>query len=179
MTECLMIAKYRLGLLSVFLLAESGCHGGGAGSGLPSVTSPAALSRGSGTAAFTVAIPPGSGPAAQSVIVSLTKVNALNPPAGVAPVVMNLTRLTPGCESSPDGTLSCTATITAPAGSDSFSVVTRSGLRGQGSQVSSTSATATITTGGRTTCTQTPSGPPANTTSIGSKASPAPAKPQI
>lgn len=137
----------RLGaaLGTIFLLAR--CHG--VGSSVPSAPAGLVSSGAStlGSATFTVS--PATG--VQSIVITLTQVNGAAPPVKTAALTMNLTSSTAGCNAG-GGTVSCTATVSAPVGNDMFSITTYSNPNGTGSVVSSTQANAVIVAGGKTNC---------------------------
>jgi hypothetical protein len=88
----------------------------------------------------------------ESLVVRLVNVNGGFAP-GVAPVTLNLTRRSAGCGAAPGATIRCTTSITVPAGSDTFSVVTYALPNGAGTALSTTQTTTTISPAGKTWCT--------------------------
>jgi len=127
-------------------LALFGCHGG-ASSVLPSSNSSNTSQRqvmqtaGSGTTSFTVSVPASGAPMPRSLVVALVTPKQSS---AMAPLVMNLSATTAGCSSTVSGNLTCVATATAPAGNDTFSITTYSGLEGTGSKLSSAEATVAV-----------------------------------
>ena len=141
-------------LLFALALLVAGCHASGGAVGvLPSSSTNGNSSEALGTASFSIVVPSrrAASPAIQSVAVSLVRLNDAATTA-VLPVKMNLTAATRGCVAQADGSRKCVASIAAPAGRDTFTVVTYSGPDGTGVPVSSTSATAAISPGGKTYC---------------------------
>lgn len=107
-----------------------------------------------GSATFTIAVPPPAAGAArsmQSVTVKLLQVND-NAPAAPVAMSMNLAATTSGCTQASDGTLTCLARITVPAGTDAFSVITYAQPNEKGTQVSADQVRTTISSGRSTTC---------------------------
>lgn len=140
-------------LLLVGIIGE-GCHGGGGSTGLlPQVSS----QNGTGTASFAIAVP-AHDTSTQSLVVSLLKVNGVASSAAVAPVRINISANASGCTGASNGSLTCTATLAAPAGKDTFSVVTYAQPNGTGAQVSASQPTTVITPGSKNVCTPTSSG---------------------
>jgi len=164
----MVTSKRLIGLLILVVGTGDACHGpGGSGSTLlpqsSSVNTGAALlSQGltgkTGAASFSVTVPRGSTPGMQSLVVSLASINGAAPVGRIAPVTLNLTARTPGCALQSDGSLRCTTSITVPAGTDTFTMVTYQQANGMGAQVSTTQTTTSITPGGKTSCTQTSTG---------------------
>jgi hypothetical protein len=111
-----------------------------------------------GTASFSVRIPAGTAPQMQSLTIALAQRNGSTPTAAVKPVTLQLARNAAGCAQQSDGSTRCTASIAAPAGTDTFTIVTYALPNGTGAIVSTTQATAVITAGGKTLCSQTSSG---------------------
>ena len=132
---------------TVFLLAS--CHG--VGSSVPSGPAGLVSSGASALGNATFSVSPATG--VQSIVITLTQVNGAASTVKTAALTMNLTSSTAGCNSA-GGTLSCTATVSAPAGNDMFSIATYSGRNGTGSVVSTTQANAMIVADGKTTCVQ-------------------------
>lgn len=139
-----LLVRLGVALGAVFLLAR--CHG--VSSSFPSRTAPSTAST-MGYATFSV------NPAAgvQSLVINLTQVNGAAPSTKTATFTMNLTATTATCTSA-GGALSCTATMPAPIGNDTFSITTYSGQNGTGSVVSTTQASAAIAATGTTNCVQ-------------------------
>jgi len=108
----------------------------------------------SGTAAFSVSVPPPNGapPAMQSLMVSLVTVDGKTPAATVPPFKMNLSKATPGCSLLVDGSLVCTAKLAVPAGNDAFTVTAFKLPNQAGTRVYSNQVTTRISAGRATTC---------------------------
>jgi hypothetical protein len=133
--------------IATLALAFAGCHGGGS-STLPMMGSNGSLSpqaAGTGTASFTVSVPaPGTAAAIpQSVVVSLVSGNGK-----MTPLTMNLTASTPGCKTLVGGGLACVATVTAPAGVDTFNIATYGARNGAGATIASAQAKSTVNAAG-------------------------------
>ena len=126
-------------LVAIFVLALAACGGGGGGrSPLP----------GGGTtqnrpsqAMFTIAIPVQRStnyvsPNTQSLTIAVN---------GAAPsVTQNVTASSTGCTTS-GGTITCSVSVTAPVGNDTFEVVLYSGTNASGSKLAGGSVTANVT----------------------------------
>jgi hypothetical protein len=149
-----MVPHVRLLAGTAFLsLTLVGCHGSSSSSVLP-----ASIQR-SGTASFSVFVPaPNSGaPTPQSLSVLLLQANGASPSTKAVAYNMNLTASTHGCTALAGGALSCTATVSAPVGSDTFALTTYSGLNGMGTQIAKTQAKASVSAATATTkCTPMP-----------------------
>jgi hypothetical protein len=135
--------------------AVAGC-GGGTQAGLPAPAPPvpansaAAASR----AVFQITIPAGAGasanarkpafvsPNTQSIAIAIANGTATPGPATTA----NLTPGSPNC-SSTAGALTCTVTVAAPVGNDSFNVTLYAGQNATGSVLSSATVAGTVTGG--------------------------------
>jgi len=143
-------------LAGCVLIALAACGGGGGGStptpstlggGTAPTASPAPA--GSGTLSFSIAIPSSTGPAASSrtpkyvspstASVSVTLAGQTTPLA-----TANLGATAPGCTVVPNG-VSCTVTVNAPAGSNTFVITTYNGTNGTGQQLSTARVAATVT----------------------------------
>lgn len=142
---------------ALLTVAVSGCHGGsGSPSGLiPGRLSSQAQPSGTGIATFSIAVPPGT-TSMQSAKITLTQVNGLVPSSRPATVAVNLAGNAPGCATS-GKFLTCYARVNAPAGKDTFTIVTYALPNGTGPEVSTSQANATIVGGRGTSCI--PSGP--------------------
>ena len=151
-----------------FCILFAGCRGTGGGGMVPSLGQSSKLS---GSASFSIAVPPaapGATRSMQSVVVTLLAVNGASPTTAIAPVKMNLSANTPGCSLTPSSTLTCTASIAVPPGRDTFTVTTYAQPNSAGTQVSSDQVTTSISAGRSTTCVK------KNSVSItGSKTAPA------
>jgi len=143
-------------LAGFVLIALTACGGGGGGStpapstlggGTAPTSSPAPA--GSGTLSFSIAIPASTGPAASNrapkyvspstASVSVTLAGQTTPLA-----TANLGATAPGCAVVPNG-VSCTVTVIAPAGSNTFVITTYNGTNGTGQQLSTARIAATVT----------------------------------
>src|SRR5581483_1345752 len=126
-------------------LLLAACRGSGASGMVPPVSS--------GTASFTVSVPPAAGapPAMQSLIVALQSVDGKST-ATVPPFKMNLSKATPGCALLVDGSLVCTAKLTVPAGNDAFTVTAFKLPNQAGARAYSNTVTTRISGGRATTC---------------------------
>jgi len=136
----------KVALIAVWCLALSGCRGSGASGMVPPVSS--------GTASFSVSVPPANGapPAMQSLVVALQSVDGKPPAAMVPPFKMNLSKATPGCSLLVDGSLVCTAKLAVPAGNDAFTVTAFKLPNQTGARVYSNNVTTRISAGRSTTC---------------------------
>lgn len=140
-------------------LVLGACGGGGGGSSTPP-TGPAAAptagaQAGSGTLSFAITIPSGSNAAANSrapKYVSPSTASVTVTLAGqTTPLgTVNTAAGAPGCTASANGT-TCTVTVTAPAGNQTFNVATYSGPNGTGNQLSVARVPASISTNSTTT----------------------------
>jgi len=151
------IMPYRLRptvLALFFVLLLTGCHGGSS-TGLPGVSAQsaarAAVAR---TASFTVVVdPPTAGVTTpQSLVVSLLQVNGAPPVSKQAPYTMNLTAATHSCVAIAGGSLSCTATVPAPAGTVQFAITTYAGPNGTRAPIATSQVNAAVTTAGVKPC---------------------------
>jgi len=136
----------------VFCLAVAGCHGGG--SSAAPVANPGAASLGS--ASFTVVVPPpgSSGATPQSVSITLLQVNSIAPSGKTSPTTANLSSSSSGCAPLPGGALSCTVSVSAPIGNDTFTIVTYAAQNATGAPIATTQAQASIDGRRTTTCVQ-------------------------
>lgn len=140
------------GRFCVFLgLALSACHGSSSSGVLPTSGSHAGAL---GTATFSVFVPPpASGVTTpQSLEITLSQVNGAGLTTRQNPTTINLGATTHGCTAMAGGALSCVATVAAPAGTDTFTLATYTGMNGVGSQVYRTQAKAVIKPGATTKC---------------------------
>jgi hypothetical protein len=140
-------------LTVVALLGLSACGGGG---GTPSAVPAGPAASKHALATFTIKIPNAVSaqgaarrpnyisPNTQSASIQLVSVNGTA--SKQAATVVALTPGSPNCSSS-TGTLVCTASVPAPAGSDVFSLTLFSAANAGGSQLSSGTVTATIVAG--------------------------------
>lgn len=139
----------------VFLVL-SGCHGGGSSSSSGFVpSSDQTRTASSTTASFSVfvAAPTAGVKTPQSLVVSLLQVNGAPPSSKAAAFTMNLTLTTHACAPLVGGAVSCTATVPAPVGNDTFVLTTYSGLNGTGTQIATSQAKSMIApTSGKTKC---------------------------
>jgi hypothetical protein len=139
-------------------LSLAGCHGSS-----PSGVVPTSAQK-NGSASFSVFVPaPAAGVATpQSLVVSLTQASGATPGSKTVPYVMNLSATSHGCAALAGGAMTCTATVSAPAGTDTFSLTTYSGVNGTGKQIATSQAKAIVIAGGKTACipTSTPSAAP-------------------
>lgn len=131
---------------SVLPFLITGCHGGGISPAVVDSTN----GTGSKTASFTVFVPaPSAGVTTpQSIVVTLVQVNGAPPVSKTAAYTMNLTSSTKSCSALSGGALSCTATVPAPAGNDTFALTTFSGLNGTRSQIATSQAKASVSGSG-------------------------------
>lgn len=145
-------------LLSAALGSCGGAHSSPAAL-LPSASAGAAA--GLGTASFTVVVPPAgsAGATPQSIAIALVGVNGAPAPAA-APFTMNLSSATPACIAVAGGAMSCTATVSAPLGNDTFALTTYAGSNESGPQLATSQAQATITGVGKTACVRVSNGTP-------------------
>jgi hypothetical protein len=131
--------------LALIFFALAACGGGSSPSGSPALPPAPRL----GQAQFSLVIPAQTSiagrkrpkyisPATQSVSISVT---------GESPVIANVTPGSPGCTTSSSGT-SCTITVPAPFGQDTFTVTLFSGQNGTGSILASGTVSANIVLGG-------------------------------
>jgi len=134
------------------LVALSACGGGGSGgSALPRV---AQAPIGTGTAQsirLSITIPPASSSAAAHIrrplyVSTATRSAAITVNGGTR-LVVNLAAGSPNCVPATGGGRTCTATISAPAGSDTFSEILYASTDGSGAALSQNTTTATITAG--------------------------------
>jgi len=139
-------------LLSLLL---AGCHGAGSSGG---VVPSNVQQQGVKTASFTVYVPAAAPGLATpvSLAVTLLQVNGVPYATKAAPFTMNLTPSTKGCTPAGGGALSCTATVPAPGGNDTFSLTTFTGLNGTGKQIATSQARAMVTASPGTKCTPAP-----------------------
>lgn len=148
--------RTHVGLLAasaVAFLLLSGCRGGSSSGVVPSNTQ----LQSPRTASFTVFVPASAPGAAipQSLVVRVLQVNGAPYASNAAPFTMNLTPSTHGCVQAPGG-LSCTATVPAPGGNDTFSLTTFTGLNGTGKPIATSQARAMVTASPGTKCTPAP-----------------------
>jgi streptogramin lyase len=148
--------KYSKTFLSAAILAAStavtGCAGGGS-SAIPGSQPIKTAGHQRGTAQFVISIP-GTGTksnvrrpkyiSANTQSVSIVETD--NGGAPLAPVVANLTTGSPNCTSGTGG-LSCSVSVPANAGSDTFAIATFDGLNATGNKLSTGSLNATIVAG--------------------------------
>lgn len=145
------------GLLCVLAAATIvGCGGGSGTANVAPAGLPGSGSQGvaaTGSATFTLTIPARSSastagrapafvsPNAASIGVAIATGAASPGPATIA----NLSASSPNCAAAAGGALTCTITVSAPAGSDTFVVTLYSGQNGTGSVLSSATVTGTVT----------------------------------
>lgn len=122
----------------------------------------ASTSRAAGSASFSIAVPLGAGgaPTMQSLTLALLQVNGAAPAGAVTPVKMNLGKNAPGCTlAAGASTLTCTAKIAVPPGTDTFSVTTYAQPNQAGAQISTDRVTTAISAGRATSCVKKTSNP--------------------
>jgi len=146
----------RPGVVYALALVLSACGGGGGGSSpAPStlvggtVPTSAPAPGGNGTLSFSIAIPSSTGPAASSrtpKYVSPSTASVTVTLAGqTSPLVTaNLGATAPGCTAVAGG-VTCSVSVTAPAGSNTFVITTYNGTNGTGQQLSTARIAATVT----------------------------------
>jgi streptogramin lyase len=149
---------------SALTLLLGACGGGGGGSVAgpapggaagPATGTGAAASPGNGTLSFTIAIP-----AATTTSSTVRTPKYVSPSTASITVTLagqttplateNLSAGAPGCTATATGT-SCTVTVSAPAGSDTFAIAAWDGPNGTGHQLSVAKVPATISTSSTTT----------------------------
>ena len=136
-------ARVRLftGLAALSLLA-TGCGGGGSRA-VPAAGTGNAASAGRvtvtilshSTAQSVARRPQYVSPSTQSAAISVN---------GAAPTIINLTTSSPNCSGSP---LACTVTVTAPVGTDTFTIALYDAQNGTGSKLSTASTTLAVVAG--------------------------------
>ncbi|MHB8148279.1 MAG: hypothetical protein ACYDGM_13615 [Vulcanimicrobiaceae bacterium] len=129
-------------VLLAFALADCGQHA-------QSITPSGPATYGFGNATFIIKVPQATttslskpkyiSPATQSVTITVNGVST--------PTTVNLTPSSPNCTTPSGGTLTCTASVSAPIGSDTFTLTTFDKTNGAGNQLSTGTVTATIASG--------------------------------
>lgn len=127
-------------LVALTILALAACGGGGGGSAVPSAGSPQHTS----SAVFSISIPLASAPARSPHYVSPNTQSLTIAVNGAAPsITQNVTSSSGGCSLS-GSTITCSVSVTAPVGSDTFTVVLYSGTNASGSKLATGSVSATV-----------------------------------
>ena len=158
----LRIAGTALSLFAV-MLAIAGCGGGGASSALPPSSGGTSTAR--SNAAMTFHFPPPSSTASnarsprylsantKSVVITITAVNGVPPSPAIPPTTIAVAPGQGTCTALTAQGFSCTATVGAVGGNDTFLIQAYSGANGTGSLLSSGSITVTVAASGTTTVT--------------------------
>ena len=154
---------FSISLLSL-ALAIAGCGGGGASSALPpSSGGGASLAR--SNAAMTFHFPPPSTTASasrsprylsantKSVVITITAINGMPPSPAIPPTTLAVAPGQGSCTALTAQGFSCTATVGALGGNDTFLIQAYSGANGTGSLLSSGSITVAVASTGTTTVT--------------------------
>lgn len=140
-----------------FIAILAGCAGGGASLTQRDGSAAAA----SGFVRFTLAVPKAGvgaqgyrrhardvSPATASVVLTLATVNGAPPATAQPPAVIDILPTSPSCTLIASGDLlSCSVTLSGPAGTDVFTGTAYSDFDGKGAALSSGSATATVVAG--------------------------------
>lgn len=140
-----------------FIAILAGCAGGGASLRPGGASGAAAV----GFVRFTLAVPKANvgtqgyrrhprdvSPATASVVLTLATVNGTPPAAAQPPAVIDILPTSPSCTLIASGNLlSCSVTLSGPAGTDVFTGTAYSDFDGKGAALSSGSATATVVAG--------------------------------
>jgi hypothetical protein len=133
----MMLRQLTFGL--ILCAALSACGGGSSSSGIPQA--PASAPATSASVVISIKIPAAStatGTAAvrQPLYVSANTQSATISVNGATPVVINLAATSPNCTAVAGGGRSCTATVTAPVGTDTFAETLYSAINAGGSALS-------------------------------------------
>src|ERR1035438_5273444 len=142
----------RHSVLSLALLVTlSACGGGGSGSALPRVSQTPLRTGTSQSITLTIKIPAAPSSASAHIrrplYVSTATQSAAIAVNGGTPLVVNLAPRSSNCVAATRGGRNCHATISAPAGSDTFSETLYASTNGTGSALSQNTTTATIVAG--------------------------------
>jgi hypothetical protein len=129
------------GVLAAGAISMAGCHGGSS-SAIPTTPEDSTASQLvaapglTGSVDFTVTVPATASGSAipKSMVVTLTQ--GAGPSVKMAPLTMNLSASTYGCQALSTGGLKCVAAVTAPSGNDTFSIATYAGQNGSGTRLS-------------------------------------------
>uniref|UniRef100_E6PFD6 Uncharacterized protein n=1 Tax=mine drainage metagenome TaxID=410659 RepID=E6PFD6_9ZZZZ len=144
------------------VLAFAGCGGGGASSAMPP-SSGGGASLGRSNAAMTFHFPPPSSTASgarsprylsadtKSVVITITAVNGTPPSPAIPPTTLAVAPGQGTCTALTAQGFSCTATVGAVGGNDTFLIQAYGGANGTGSLLSSGSVTVAVASSGTTT----------------------------
>ncbi len=137
--SAMIYTKFRVLVLSAVCGALAACGGGGGVTAVPPAAPPAP--GGAGTSSVAVAITIPAAPKAPASLrhplyISSATQSAVLSINGGKPLVINLTANSPSCTTNPNGSRTCTLTIDAPVGTDTFAETLYSGTNGGGSALS-------------------------------------------
>lgn len=132
----------RRALIAISVLLLAACGGGGGGSAaLPNTGAPQRVS----SAVFSISIPAKSSSAARKpgYVSPNTQSLTIAVNGGAPSITQNVTASSGGCTTSA-GTISCNVSVTAPTGSDTFTVTLYSGTNASGSKLATGAVTAAV-----------------------------------
>jgi hypothetical protein len=163
--------------LATFLAALlSGCGGGGSSSVPQTQTSP--LQGGNQSVVVSITIPPASSSTAsakrRALYVSANTQSASIAVNGGTPAVANLSSGSPNCTPAAGGGRTCSATVSAPVGADTFREILYASTNGTGAALSQNTSTNTIVAGKANVVNMTLDGVVASITLALANATPAP-----
>jgi hypothetical protein len=143
-----MLRQFAVSL--VLCLALAACGGGGSGSSLPRVSTTPTTTTAPQSVALSITIPAANG--ASSVLRRPRYVSASTQSATVAvnggtPVLVALAAGSSNCVPATGGGRTCTATVSAPVGSDTFTEILYANATGTGTPLSQNTTTASIVAG--------------------------------